>query len=185
MDNSSAIAQIQESLGQVQARITREKHILFDLEGQERRLIVALEVLQGLSDPLKGLPDAGETAPSTITNTGLMGDVTVPITGVHAAGSVGNLNVAAGAAMSPMRPLILKKTTRHLVLEQFMLGDTLPRVEVLRRIGVTGENVNEQTVASTLSKLTAEGKLERVGNGYRMKEAAPSAEDTESGDDLA
>lgn len=65
-----------------------------------------------------------------------------------------------------------------------MAGESLTRIQVIDRIKATGELPNEGTVASTLSKLTAEEVLERDGSAYRLKATAPNADDTGSGHDL-
>ena len=169
MEEKSALTKVQESLDAVLAELSVAKARVLELENQERRLTVTLEVLQSLQAEVQGVSEQhslAEFQPGRVAS-GLLGEVP----------GVGR---SAYFSLSAM----LRKTTRQLILEQFMAGEALTRIQVIERIKATGEQTNAQTVASTLSKLTAEEVLERDGNAYRLKVAAPSADDTGSGLDL-
>ena len=173
MELSTATTKVQERLEQIQSALLAAKGRILELEAQERRLQIALEIMQSLGNDSALFPSSdvpamklSELLALSSEPSGLFG--------------LGNANRYATTLAS-----LLRKTTRQLVIEQFVAGEVLTRLEVSERIKATGEQVNEQTVASTLSKLTNEGILEKEGSAYRLKVAAPSAEDTESGHDLA
>ncbi|BCL97642.1 hypothetical protein MAFF211491_20940 [Ralstonia solanacearum] len=174
MEEKSALTKVQESLDAVLAELSVAKARVLELENQERRLTVTLEVLQSLNATTQEPPHAAV---------------------VHG-GAAGTTHTGDGnsAVILRERPdldrfsawttVMLRKSTRRLILEQFMAGEALTRIQVIGRIKATGELPNEGTVASTLSKLTADGVLERDGSAYRLKVAAPNADDTGSGHDL-
>jgi len=175
MELTSATNKVQERLEQIQAALLAAKGRILELEAQERRLQIALEVMQSLGDDSALFPSSGRV--TKLSDLLELGSTSPDDSYASATRKLASL---AG---------LLRKNTRQLVIEQFVMGEALTRLHVIERIKATGEQVNDQTVASTLSKLTAEGILERVegpsGSGYQLKVAAPSAEDTESGDDLA
>ncbi|MHA6837752.1 hypothetical protein [Ralstonia pseudosolanacearum] len=169
MEEKSALTKVQESLDAVLAELSIAKARVLELENQERRLTVTLEVLQSLETETQRVREQHPLAEFQ------------PIR--ESSGHVGETPGTFHGTWNAFAAM-LRKTTRQLILEQFMAGEALTRIQVIERIKATGGQPNEQTVASTLSKLTADGVLERDGNAYRLKVAAPSADDTGSGLDL-
>lgn len=167
MEDKTALIKVQESLESVQAELSVAKARVLELENQERRLTVTLEVLQSLGAAIQDVREQHPTLESGRVASVLSDEVP-----------------SVGRNVWSVLSVMLRKTTRQLILEQFMAGEALTRIQVIDRIKATGEQPNEQTVASTLSKLTADGVLERDGNAYRLKATAPSADDTGSGHDL-
>lgn len=167
MEDKTALIKVQESLESVRAELSVAKARVLELENQERRLTVTLEVLQSLGATIQEVREQHRTLEFGRVASVLSDEVP-----------------GAGRSAWSVLSMVLRKTTRQLILEQFMAGEALTRIQVIDRIKATGEQPNEQTVASTLSKLTADGVLEKDGSAYRLKVAAPSADDTGSGHDL-
>jgi hypothetical protein len=165
MDKMISIAKVQERLALVRSQINAAKARLIELETEANRLAITVDVLQQLGEGKVALSDATETAGTGGILAGLLS---------------GEFSSSAGGAIASL----FKRTTRQLVLEQFLSGRGLTRIEVVELVKAIDSEVNEQTIATTLSKMTAEGILEKVeGNAYRLK-VNPGAENTGDTGDL-
>ncbi|CAN7410919.1 hypothetical protein [Caballeronia sp. LjRoot31] len=168
MDEELAITKVRQKLGLIQDEITRAKARLDRLEAEAKKLTTTLEVLENLGEDTVAVTFDGvsTTLPAPWVK---LRDLAF-MKGVVGVGHVAEL---------------LNPSTRQLIVAEFVAGEHLTKNEVVERVKAKDPGVNEGTVATTLSKLTSEGILEKAeGNAYRLKVATPSADDTESGHDL-
>ncbi|MFM0037116.1 hypothetical protein [Paraburkholderia strydomiana] len=164
--DKTAIAKVQEKLALVRSQISATKTRLIELEAEATRLAITVDVLQQLGghNVKRSAADA-ESAGGIEMLAGLLS---------------GAFSSSAGGAIAGL----FKRTTRQLILEQFLTGEALTRIQVVERVKAIDGDVNEQTIATTLSKMTAEAILEKAeGNAYRLK-VVPGAENTGDTDDL-
>jgi hypothetical protein len=156
MKEEFAISKVKQRLELIQGEITQAKARLSRLEVEAKKLMTTIEVLENLGEDTI----AFDSAPTIVTSQWV---------------TLSDLMNVGG---------VLKPTTRQLIVAQFMKGEHLTKNEVVARIKAADPEVNEGTVATTLSKLTADGILEKAeGNAYRLK-VAPGAENTGDTNDL-
>lgn len=168
MDEQIAITKVRQRLTLIQQDINVAKKRLLDLEAEAKKLMTTLEVLENLGEDSMSASDLGTTSQSGVTR---LSDLLRLATGEGR--SAGNI---LGSLLNP--------TTRQLIVAEFISGVSLSKNEVVERVKAKDANVNEGTVATTLSKLTAEGVLEKAeGNAYRLK-VSPDAGSTGGIDDL-
>jgi hypothetical protein len=179
MDEELAITKVRQKLALIQKDIAMAKKRLIDLEAEAKKLMTTLEVLENLGEStIPSIAVYGDGTPSTASDMDYA-RMSVLMMGERAgrtAGQVLGTHVLAS---------LLNPTTRQLIVAEFAWGESLTKNEVVERVKKKDFDVNEGTVATTLSKLTAEGILEKAeGNSYRLKKAAPGAENTGDTNDL-
>ncbi|MDB5781872.1 hypothetical protein [Caballeronia mineralivorans] len=179
MDEEIAITKVRQKLMLIQDQLDIAKRRVLALEGEAKKLMTTLEVLENLGEEtISGIAvyDDGRT-----TNTATARDYVTLAELINAAGDGRTTGQVLG---SRMLGSLLNPTTRQLIVAQFVRGESLTKIQVVERVKAKDSNVNEGTVATTLSKLTAEGILEKAeGNAYRLK-VVPGAENTGDTDDL-
>jgi len=155
MDEQITITKVRDKLAMIQAEINVAKRRLLDLEAAAKKLTTTLEVLENLD----------QDAVPTLSTTAWV--KSIPLSTL-----TDFPTLSAGTSFSPsvIVKSLFSPTTRQLIVAEFVQGESLTTNEVAERVSLADSTVNRGTVATTLSKLTAEGILERVeGNAYRLK----------------
>lgn len=194
MNSIDAIAKLKERIEAVRNSLDLHKQNISKLESEEMRLSIALGVMQqiaadigeeagGYTEPSEPWPDPLGTSLSNLStslssfSTSLSALATKP-------GESLRVPFVFKLRPPPLRETMMPPSTKYLIKALFDTDKPLTRVDVIAAIKERKPDLNEGTVATTLSKLVGEGFLMRDGNQYRRKDDIAGAGNTNDVEDL-